>query len=197
LPPERVIYLLRQVCSALEEAHAIGLIHRDLKPANIFAAERGGVHDVAKLLDFGLVKQRAEKSPDGNPANQPGAICGTPWYMSPEQATAFDTVDARSDIYALGAVAYHLLTGAPPFPEKDTVAIIAAHALDDVVPPSTRRPGIPLDLEQVVLRCLAKLPENRFQDVRSLGAAFAECSCANKWSAKEAAAWWKTHEESR
>jgi hypothetical protein len=192
LPPERVIYLLCQVCAALEEAHAIGLIHRDLKPANIFAAERGGVHDVAKLLDFGLVEQRAEKNLDNTMPSQPGAICGTPLYMSPEQASAFDMVDGRSDIYALGAVAYHLLTGQPPFPQNDLVAIIAAHALDEVVPPSQRNPGIPPDVEQVVLRCLAKRPADRFQDVRSLGEALGVCVCADRWNARKAAAWWRT-----
>jgi serine/threonine-protein kinase len=191
LPPERVVHLLRQVCAALEEAHAIGLIHRDLKPANVFAAERGGIYDVAKVLDFGLVKHRAESALDGAMASAPGAICGTPLYMSPEQASAFDAADARSDIYALGAVAYYLLTGQPPFPEKDVVAIIAAHALEEVVPPSQCKPGIPPDLEQVVLRCLAKRPDDRYQDVRSLGDALAGCACANRWSAKEAALWWQ------
>ena len=112
--PARVVYLLRQVCEALREAHAAGLIHRDLKPANIFAARRGGRYDVAKLLDFGLVQARGRR-PDGASLSRRGPVCGTPLYMSPEQATATGTLDARSDIYALGGVAYFLLTGRPPF----------------------------------------------------------------------------------
>src|SRR5262249_21306735 len=112
LSPERVVHLLRQTCEGLREAHAIGLIHRDIKPANIFAAQRGGLFDVAKLLDFGLVKPVAEISMQ---LTQEGSITGTPLFMSPEQARGQIDLDARSDIYSLGAVAYMLLAGVPPF----------------------------------------------------------------------------------
>src|SRR5256885_2896070 len=111
LPPERVIYLLRQACQALREAHGMGLIHRDIKPANIFAAQRGGLHDVTKLLDFGLAKRKAEAP--AMQLSQHGSITGSPLYMSPEQASG-QRADHRSDIYALGAVAYFLLTGYAP-----------------------------------------------------------------------------------
>ena len=115
LPPGRAVYLLRQVALALQEAHEAGLIHRDIKPSNIFAARRGGMDDVAKLLDFGLVRPAATASSPRT--SDEGQILGTPLYMSPEQATNSRPLDARSDIYSLGAVAYYLLTGRPPFDE--------------------------------------------------------------------------------
>src|SRR5262249_3658614 len=114
LPPARAVYLLRQVCGALQEAHAAGLIHRDIKPANIFACARGGQFDVAKLLDFGLV-QSVRLEGDGQRLTQEGALAGTPAYMAPEQAAGETHLDGRSDLYSLGAVAYFLLTGQPPF----------------------------------------------------------------------------------
>jgi eukaryotic-like serine/threonine-protein kinase len=190
LPPERVVYLLRQVCAALQEAHAAGLIHRDIKPANIFAAQRGGVFDVAKLLDFGLVKEAAEK-PDGDDSRQRGAFSGTPLYMSPEQASAYEGVDARADIYSLGAVAYYLLTGQPPFSGPSVMQILNAHARSDVVPPSKRNAQVPKDLEQVVLKCLAKAPVSRYPDAASLMRALGECACADKWGPEQAARWWQ------
>src|SRR5262249_14532712 len=113
LPAGRVAHLLRQVCQALREAHAVGLIHRDIKPGNVFVAQRGGLYDVVKLLDFGLVKPVAEFR--SARLTQEGAISGTPLFMSPEQARSLDDLDARSDIYSLGAVAYTLLSGRPPF----------------------------------------------------------------------------------
>ena len=115
----------------MREAHAIGLIHRDIKPGNIFAAQRGGLYDVAKLLDFGLVKPVAEIA--SARLTQEGAISGTPLFMSPEQARGLGDVDARSDIYSLGAVAYALLTGRPPFERTSPMEVMIAHARDDVV----------------------------------------------------------------
>jgi serine/threonine protein kinase len=117
LPAGRVVHLLRQICHALREAHVAGLIHRDVKPGNVFVARRGGLYDVVKLLDFGLVKPVAELA--SARLTQKGVITGTPQYMSPEQARGRSDVDARSDIYSLGAVAYALLTGRAPF-ERST-----------------------------------------------------------------------------
>jgi len=135
LPPERVVHFVRQTCSALREAHGNGLIHRDIKPANIFAAKRGGICDVAKLLDFGLVKHRAGGDDQDSDLTQAGTISGSPLYMSPEQATAFSDTDVRTDIYSLGAVAYYLLAGKPPFEGRNAIEIIIAHSRDRVVPP--------------------------------------------------------------
>jgi serine/threonine-protein kinase len=192
LPAERVVHLLRQTCQALREAHAIGLIHRDIKPGNIFVAQRGGLYDVAKLLDFGLVKPVAEL-PSAR-LTQEGGISGTPLFMSPEQARGRTDLDARSDIYSLGAVAYTLLSGRPPFERTNPMEVIIAHARDDVVPPSQQQPDVPADLERIVLRCLAKRPEDRFQDAESLEQALSECSVADQWTQSEAARWWHEHD---
>jgi serine/threonine-protein kinase len=189
LPAERVVHLMRQTCQGLREAHSIGLIHRDIKPGNVFAAQRGGLHDVAKLLDFGLVKTVAEM-PSAR-LTQEGAISGTPLFMSPEQARGVGDLDARSDIYSLGAVAYALLTGRPPFERSSPLDVIIAHAHDDVVAPSLLRDDVPEDLEQVVLRCLSKKPEDRFQDADGLESALSNCAAAGKWTQTHAARWWQ------
>src|SRR5579884_3384034 len=192
LPAGRVVHLLRQVCQGLREAHGIGLIHRDIKPANIFAAQRGGLNDVAKVLDFGLVKPVIEAS--AARLTQDGGISGTPLFMSPEQARGLADVDARSDIYSLGAVAYALLTGRAPFEGTNPMEVIIAHVRDEVVRPSLYQADVPADLEQVILRCLAKSPQDRFQDVESLEQALAECAAADQWTQAQAAQWWREND---
>ena len=188
--PGRVVYLLRQVCGALGEArNAAGLIHRDIKPSNIFAARRGGMGDVAKLLDFGLVLPTARS--DAAHLSGEGQILGTPLFMSPEQATGGRELDGRSDIYSLGAVAYFLLTGRPPFEGEGGIGVMIVHARDPVVPPSLVRRGIPDDLEHVVLRCSVKDAAERFPDADSLEQALAECACARDWDQDRAARWWR------
>jgi serine/threonine-protein kinase len=188
IPPGRAVYLLRQLCQALREAHAVSLIHRDIKPSNIIAARRGEMADVAKLLDFGLVRP-----PDAPAAHLSweGQILGTPLFMSPEQAAGNRELDQRSDIYSLGAVAYHLLTGRPPFNGASGLAVLVAHARDPVVPPSSILPDIPEDLERVVLRCLAKDAADRFADAESLERALRECACSEDWNQDRAARWWR------
>ncbi len=193
LPAERVVHLLRQTCQALREAHNVGLIHRDIKPGNIFAAQRGGLYDVAKLLDFGLVKPVADISSPR--LTQDGTISGTPLFMSPEQARGRGEVDARSDIYSLGAVAYALVCGRPPFERTTPMEVLVAHAHDNVVPPSQLHADVPADLEGVILRCLAKRPEDRFQDADSLEQALSECAAADGWTRSQAAQWWHEHEQ--
>ncbi len=187
LPPERVVYLLRQVCEALHEAHGAGLIHRDIKPSNIFAARRGGQDDVAKLLDFGLVRPLLSIGSADLSAAGP---VGTPAFMSPEQAMGESEVDARSDIYSLGAVAYYLLSGQPPFRERTGIATLIAQVRDPVVPLSELRAGVPADLERVVLWCLAKEPVERPANIDVLEQALSHCACAADWDKRRASAWW-------
>jgi len=190
LPPARAIHLLRQVCGALREAHGIGLIHRDIKPGNVMVCERGGLHDTVKLLDFGLVLPNTTNADER--LTQDGAIAGTPAYMSPEQAGGQDDVDARSDIYSVGALAYFLLTAQPPFANRSQVKMLAAHLYEAPEPLTRHRPDLPADLEAVILRCLAKRPEERFENAESLDEALAHCSVAGQWSSKEAACWWRS-----
>jgi len=191
MPPARVIYLLHQACDALSEAHDSGLIHRDIKPANLMAAYRGGQYDVAKLLDFGLVKTLRQN--DSVHVSQEGTVAGSPLYMSPEQVMHSQPPDRRTDIYGLGSVAYFMLTGRPPFLGENAMAVMVAHARDPVTPPSQIRPDIPADLERVVLRCLAKKPDDRYPDTASLAQDLEACADAPNWSPRHAALWWRTN----
>jgi eukaryotic-like serine/threonine-protein kinase len=188
IPAGRVIYLFRQVCAGLAEAHGLGLVHRDLKPANVFVAVRGGESDVSKVLDFGLVK--LTRDPGAASLTSDMTVSGTPMFMAPEQTVGDRSLDARADIYALGAMMYHALTGQPPFTGENPFEIMMAHSRDPVVPPSQLNPAVPADLEQVVLRCLAKKPEERFPTARALGQALAACAAASEWGANRAEAWW-------
>jgi serine/threonine-protein kinase len=188
LPPGRLVYLFRQVCAGLAEAHALGLVHRDLKPGNLFVAVKGGESDVAKVLDFGLVK--VTNDPGATQLSSNMTISGTPLFMAPEQARGDSTLDARADIYALGAMMYNALTGRPPFLADTGFQVMVAHARDPVVPPTDIRPDIPRDLEAVVLRCLEKRREDRYPNVKALGEALAACATASSWGANRADAWW-------
>jgi serine/threonine-protein kinase len=189
--PARTIHLLMQACGALSEAHGIGLIHRDVKPANIYLCTRGGVRDVIKVLDFGLVR---ELSPDARlTSSNLNVIVGTPLYLSPEAILSGSRVDARADLYGLGAVAYFMLTGAPPFSGANMVEICGHHLHTPPVPPS-QRAAVPEDLERVVLACLSKKPEDRPASAAELLAALSRCQDAGKWSPADAEAWWNAHE---
>jgi serine/threonine-protein kinase len=176
----RVIHFLRQACRALGEVHARGLIHRDVKPANLFVTRRCNAHDVLKVLDFGLVKQLVEVG--SARLTHDGAVSGTPHFMSPEQARGSEAVDARSDIYSLGAVAYALLTGRPPFEGHSALEVLIAHARDAVTPPSQCVAEVPADLEKIVLRCLTKKPEQRYQSMAELEQALRKCAAAQWWT---------------
>jgi serine/threonine-protein kinase len=188
LPPARALHLIRQTCNALAEAHDLGLVHRDIKPANIFAAIRGGRHDVAKLLDFGLAKPLT--TVDGSQITQEGAITGSPLFMSPEQAIGDRDPDARSDIYALGGVLYFLLTGRAPFDDENPLKVLIAHAHEPPPPPSQFHPGVPDDVEMIVMRCLQKNPLDRYQSAAEMAAAIEECDDYGRWTRDDARNWW-------
>jgi serine/threonine-protein kinase len=195
LSPGRAVYLLRQLCGALSEAHAAGLVHRDLKPGNVIVAALGGQRDVAKLLDFGLVQDLSAADP-GERLTQAGVVMGTPAYMCPEQAGGCGAVDARGDVYSLGAVAFFMLTGRPPFEGNSVGLLIAAHLTRPAPGVRELSPDVPADLAAVVARCLAKEPGGRFQTAAELDAALAACSCSMDWSAAAAATWWQDAAES-
>jgi serine/threonine-protein kinase len=191
IPAARTIYLMDQVCSALNEAHGIGLVHRDIKPANIFCAYRGGVFDVAKLLDFGLAKPAAlDGAAGGVQLTAEGTVTGSPLFMSPEQASGDDQLDGRSDIYSLGAVMYFMLSGQPPFMDENPLKVIIAHASQDVVPLRRLNPAVSMELEEIVMRCLEKDPDHRFQDVMALQRALKDAAFGEPWSSELAAEWW-------
>jgi hypothetical protein len=190
LQPARVIHILVQVCGALVEAHALQLIHRDIKPANIVLTGRVDEPDVVKVVDFGLVKTLATNGAE----SRSDAITGTPMYLSPEAIRAPDAVDARTDIYALGAVAYFLLSGREVFSGETVVEVLSRHMLEEPLPPSTHLPKpLPTDLEQLVLQCLAKDPGGRPQSASSLRASLLACQDASRYDRSEAFAWWLAH----
>jgi serine/threonine-protein kinase len=190
MPSGRVVHILEMVAGALGEAHEHGLVHRDIKPANILLGPRGGEPDVVKVLDFGLVRAiRAEV--DVTDAN---IMVGTPLFMSPEAMRAPDQVDGRSDLYSLGAVAYYLLSGCHVFDGKTALEICARHMQDTPRPLIALAPGIDVELEKIVLKCLAKEPANRFSSARELCRALSLCPSRRDWTADEARAWWAIHQ---
>jgi len=160
LPVAEAVHIVRQVCHALGAAHAAGIVHRDVKPENVFLA---GPAATVKVLDFGISKV-AEFS-DG--LTKTGTVMGTPDYMAPEQARG-DRVDARADIYAVGAILYRALTGRKPFDGQDPMAILTAVLTQEPERPSTLEPSIPLSLELIVQRTMAKSPNERFSSMEAL-----------------------------
>ena len=189
LPAARVIHVLRQACGSLDEAHAAGLVHRDIKPANIMLCERGNLRDVVKVLDFGLVKT-VEHEEDVT-LTQEGAITGTPLYLSPEAIMDAPNVDARSDLYSLGAVGYFLLTGKHVFEGTTVTQMLVAHVSAKPARPSERIDRrLPTDLEDVLLACLEKKRDDRPPTAAALATMLRACADAGKWGRAEAAQWW-------
>jgi eukaryotic-like serine/threonine-protein kinase len=190
-PEGRVIHILRQVCGSLSEAHRIGLIHRDIKPANIILTRRGGVCDLAKVLDFGLVKAVHVGPADGKVTKD---VVGTPHFMSPEAVETPGSVDTRSDLYSVGAVGYWLLTGKTLF-DHDTVEGLLVRQVKETPASPGERLGKPIspDLAELLMGCLAKPPEARPPTAEALEGALAACAAAPTWSSQDAEQWWRAH----
>ena len=189
-PDARVRFIMSQVAGSLGEAHMMGLVHRDLKPSNIMLCERGGMHDFVKVLDFGLV--RAQQQTDDLAITTTQAVTGTPLYMSPEALQDPTSLDARADVYQLGAVAYYLLAGRPPFEGQGLVEVLAKHMKEPAAPPSDligRK--VSAELEAIVLRCLAKDPDDRYEDASALRIALEGAAIEGVWGRDEARVWWE------
>jgi len=193
-PPGRVIYILSQAAHALAEAHGMGLVHRDIKPANILLVDHGGVADLVKLVDFGLVRDIGHDAELSRAAVD--TLEGTPLYAPPEAVTSPSQIDGRSDLYSLGAVGYYLLCGAPPFEGRTAVEVFSKHVHEQPAPPSSRLGApVPSDLEELVLRCLAKSPDDRPQSARDLWRGLRSCQDAGAWNVLKAERWWKHKRE--
>jgi len=189
---ERTAYILRQVCGSLAEAHSRDIVHRDLKPSNIFLTERGGLHDFVKVLDFGLAKQ-LRSDPEDVQLTRVGSIFGTPLFMAPETA-AEDNADHRADQYSVGCVAYWMLTGRPPFEGTSPFDVIAKHLKVEARPPSAvSEIAISKELDDIVLKCLAKFPRDRFKDMDELGRALDSLAFDPPWTGARAREWWSVH----
>ncbi len=191
--PERTVFLLQQACESLGDAHSHGLIHRDVKPANLYACRMGLADDFLKVLDFGLVKDQRE--PEGSlKLTIQEATTGTPAFMPPEMAVGSEDIDARSDIYSLGCVAYWMLTGQTVFDQTNPVAMAIDHVKTEPDPPSIRTEiEVPAELDEIILKSLAKRPEDRYQTAIEFKDALEGCPLPSQWSQKRASEWWRIH----
>jgi serine/threonine-protein kinase len=194
VPAERTIYLMRQACDSLAEAHARGLMHRDVKPSNIFLTRMGLSVDFVKVLDFGLVKEDHTATRDQLMLTAPDVTTGTPAFMAPETALGEQTADHRVDVYALGCVTYWLLTGELVFEADSPIKMMYRHIQDDPVPPSKRTElEVPPELDELVMRCLAKNPDDRPSTAEELSRLFQSCSLPQSWAEDRARRWWETN----
>jgi serine/threonine-protein kinase len=194
LAAARAAHVLRGIAGSLSEAHALGLVHRDIKPANVMLCKRGGAYDVVKVLDFGLVKDiRTEATRDLTRALK---VLGTPAYMAPERIESAASADPRSDIYALGAVGYFLLTGAPPFAAENDLAL-AYQVVHKPPPPLAAAANVPEELADLIFTCLAKDPAQRPQFATELIEALDFVLLRHPWSPAAARAWWDAHDAAR
>jgi serine/threonine-protein kinase len=194
VPPGRVVHLLRQACHSLGEAHQRGMIHRDVKPANLYTCRLGPDHDFVKVLDFGLVKSTTDVIPGATELTAAGVVTGTPAFMPPEAATGHARLDGRADLYALGCVAYWLITGCHVFEGDTPMAVVLDHVRTSPVPPSLRTEmDVPPDLEALIMSCLAKEPPDRPASAGELARLLGETGLEDAWGAEAAAEWWRLH----
>jgi serine/threonine-protein kinase len=196
VPPERVAHLLRQVCSALADAHANGLVHRDIKPANVVVSRAGVTFDFAKVLDFGLVKLDSPRGAGKDAIKLSGedTWSGTPGYMAPEVVVGAADTDHRVDLYALGCVAYWLLTGQTVFEGENAMQVMFQHVQAQPKPPSQRVDlPIPPALEALVMQCLEKDPGRRPASAEHVSERLAVVPLTSAWTAERAEQWWNTH----
>jgi serine/threonine-protein kinase len=190
LPPARAAHLLAQACESLEEAHCKGLVHRDIKPANLYVCRSGTRFDFVKVLDFGLVAHQRTFDQALTRLTLPQQAAGTPAYMPPEIARGAP-LDHRADLYALGCVAFWLLTGRTVFQGESVYDMVSQHLRAEPEPPSGFAPGVPPAFDALVLACLAKLPEERPKDARTVGRMLREMGSGDPWTDEMAEAWWR------
>lgn len=194
LPPDRVIFLMRQVCHSLAEAHARGFVHRDIKPANIYTCRMGLEYDFVKVLDFGLVKVHDRATIQQTLITGDHRTSGTPAYMAPEVILGDADVDNRADVYAVGCVAYYLLTGQLVFEVESSMKMLMRHVSEQPLPPSQRSEmKIPKELDELVLSCLEKDPNKRPQNAQQLFRLALDCRTCEGWCQDSARDWWLKH----
>ena len=194
VPYGRAAYLLQQVCHSLSEAHQRELIHRDIKPANLFVCRVGLDHDFVKVLDFGLVRRDGRRVEEETRLTTEGLVGGTPAFLPPEMALGNSEIDGRADIYALGCVAYWLLTGELVFRGSTPMEYAMKHVQEEPVSPSSRTElEIPETLEETIMRCLKKDPAERPQSAAALALLLEESAKGNRWSRSAATDWWSKH----
>ena len=194
VPPDRTLYLLRQVCHSLADAHARGLVHRDIKPANIYTCRMGLEYDFVKVLDFGLVKFADKTAIQQTLMTAAHTTTGTPAYMAPELILGETEIDRRADVYALGCVAYYLLTGQLVFEADTPMKMFLHHVQTKPIPPSQRvEVRIPPELDEIVLACLEKDPAKRPQDAAQLFQLTRDCRTCESWTTDRARIWWEQH----
>jgi serine/threonine-protein kinase len=194
LPADRTAFLLRQVAHSLADAHARGLVHRDIKPANIYVCRMGLEYDFVKVLDFGLVKLRQRADAAESLLTMDHTTTGTPAYMAPEIIVGDSDVDQRADVYALGCVAYYLLTGQLVFEADTPMKMLMQHVHARPLPPSQRSElPIPRELDELVLACLEKDPKMRPPNAEALFRMAQDCHVCATWDQGTAKRWWETH----
>ncbi|MGD8868138.1 MAG: serine/threonine-protein kinase [Gemmatimonadales bacterium] len=192
IPPERTTFIMLQVCGSLAEAHANNIVHRDIKPSNIFLTCRGGLYDFAKVLDFGLAKRiiaEGDRRITGT-----GIVMGTPQFIAPESVAGLELIDGRADLYSLGGVAFWLLSGAPLFEADDPIDLMVQHVTAQPKRVSdVSEFSVPPALDDIVLKCLEKDPEDRFQSATELATALRDIVFPEPWTLEKARSWWQLH----